>query len=399
MTSGASPVPGVSVQERRARGSSTGEEGEGVGVHHGEHRVQVHQRPGLGQLDRDHPPCRARPEQPPRQDLHTGRSGALAEADQDRAVAYHLDVAALDGGRRHGLAVDPAVRAGLGEHRVVGVHRLVVDGLGLAPGLGHRVHRDPVVDPAAAVPGEQGVGQGRQDEVVVRQEVQAQGAQRRVPLAQRRRQFPLVQAAEQVGGQFVRAHGGQYRPGRGGQAGTEVGLPVVQDAGEEEVHRLVELDRLGEQVVQEMDGDAPLPQECLEGPVLLLGAGHPHDVVEDSSSLLAGVSRSKSRPGSCRTTCFSAPTSEFTWNMFSPDPEPGQWLLGQQCCRRFFPFRYRILFGQCDGDFRTRSFSPDQRTADRRRNARGRFFRSRIDNDPKSPATSFLGTAKPRLTP
>ena len=100
--------------------------------------------------------------------------GALAHPDQDGAVADRLHVAALErgpaevvrrrSGRRRPSWRVPVLEVGVGEHRVVAVDRGDVVGLEPAGRPEHRVDRDPAVDPARRVAGEQGVRQRRQHE-------------------------------------------------------------------------------------------------------------------------------------------------------------------------------------------------------------------------------------------
>jgi hypothetical protein len=83
------------------------------------------------------------------QGFHRHGRGPLAHADQDRAVAQDVHVAALHAGRQV-IGVVVAVigeEVGAGEHGVVVVHGADVQALPLPGGLGHRVHRDPAVDP------------------------------------------------------------------------------------------------------------------------------------------------------------------------------------------------------------------------------------------------------------
>ena len=141
---------------------------EGGPVDHGHHRVQVHHGPRGRQLDGDDPARLASPEQRAGQQLDRHRGGPLAHPDHHRAVPEHVHVAALDGGGlvvRVVVAVVPG-EVGGGEHRVEPVDGPAVQGLPLPGGLGHRVDRHALVDPAGVVPREQVVGQRRQHEVV-----------------------------------------------------------------------------------------------------------------------------------------------------------------------------------------------------------------------------------------
>ena len=80
-----------------------------------------------------------------------------------------------------------------------------------------------------------------------------------------------------------------------------------------------------------MDGDSPVAEGCLGGPSAASAPWTPHPASsKSSSSLLLGVNRSKSRPGSCRTTSFGAPNIEdlapghVLLRDFDPDFDLGQ---------------------------------------------------------------------------
>ena len=113
-----------------------GEGGHDVAVQEGEDRVQVHVRAILGHHRRDHPLGRALGEQVLGDLLDHARLGALAHADQHRAVADRHHVAAFQ--RRPAEVLDvevavvaqlrvPEVEAGVLEHRVVAVDRQQVE--------------------------------------------------------------------------------------------------------------------------------------------------------------------------------------------------------------------------------------------------------------------------------
>ena len=131
-----------------------GVEHEGGAVDHGHHRVEVHHRVRLGQLDGDDGVGLAAGEQGAGEDFRRHRGGPLAHADQDRAVAQDVHVAAFHAGRQVVGVVVAVVgdEARAGEQGVVAVHGPDVQRLPLPGGLGHRVHRDPAVDPAGVVP-------------------------------------------------------------------------------------------------------------------------------------------------------------------------------------------------------------------------------------------------------
>ena len=123
---------------------------------------------------RDHPLGCALGEQRLRDLLDHPGLRALADADEHRAVADGLHVAALE--RRHGRSRRRRTarrrracgyqysKSASGEHRVVAVDRRDVVGLAPARRPEHRVDRHAAVDPARRVPGEQRVRQRRQDE-------------------------------------------------------------------------------------------------------------------------------------------------------------------------------------------------------------------------------------------
>ena len=85
------------------------------------------------------------------------------------AVGHGVDV----GQQQQAVGVHGAGQQG-GEQRVVAVDGAHVQGLPLPGGLGHRVDRDPAVDPAGVVPGEQVVGQRGKQEVIGPQHVPLQ---------------------------------------------------------------------------------------------------------------------------------------------------------------------------------------------------------------------------------
>jgi hypothetical protein len=113
------------------------------------------------------------------------------------ATAEFVNIAAFHAGRKVIGVVIAVVseEAGVGKHGVVVVDGADVQGLPLPGGLGHRVHRDPAVDPAGVVPGEQVVGQRGEQEVIGPQHVPFQA------LGPQRPQVCLEYPADQVLGQ------------------------------------------------------------------------------------------------------------------------------------------------------------------------------------------------------
>jgi hypothetical protein len=106
----------------------------------------VHARPLCRHGDGDDALRRARVEETLGQQLHAGRAGALAHADQDAAVSDHQDVAALELGRT-AEAIAPGLVGLCGEQRVVPVDRVEVNGLAPPGGLRHRVDGHTAVHP------------------------------------------------------------------------------------------------------------------------------------------------------------------------------------------------------------------------------------------------------------
>ena len=104
-----------------------GEHGERIDVEHREHGVEVHAGALRWDLHRDHLCRRLGSEQPLREQFHAGRVGALAHADQHRAVADHERVTAFQEHRT--VAVAPHLELGVAELRVVLVDRLQVQRL------------------------------------------------------------------------------------------------------------------------------------------------------------------------------------------------------------------------------------------------------------------------------
>jgi hypothetical protein len=134
-----------------------GVEHEGGAVDHGHQGVEVHRRVRLGNLGGDHGASLAGLEQGAGEDLHGHRRGPLPHADQHGVVTQDVHIAALHAGRQVTgvVAAVPGDEVSAGEHRVIGVHGADVQVFPLPGGLGHRVHRDPAVDPGRVVAGEQ----------------------------------------------------------------------------------------------------------------------------------------------------------------------------------------------------------------------------------------------------
>jgi hypothetical protein len=90
--------------------------------------------------------------------------GPLGQADQDRPIADDLDVAALQGGQAEVLDVEavvvarrrvPELEVRLAEHRMGLVDGGHVVGLPPPGRPVHRIDRDPAIDPARRIAGEQ----------------------------------------------------------------------------------------------------------------------------------------------------------------------------------------------------------------------------------------------------
>jgi hypothetical protein len=153
-----------------------GVEHERAVVDHRHRRVEVHHGPGSRQLHGDDRVRLATLEQGTGEDLGAHRGRPLPHPDHDDPAAEHVHVTALDRRGQVVLVIVAVVGGEVrhGEHRVVAVDGPAVERLALAGGLGHRVDRDPAVNPAGVVPLEQVVGQRRQQEVVGAQHVPLQ---------------------------------------------------------------------------------------------------------------------------------------------------------------------------------------------------------------------------------
>ncbi len=150
-----------------------GEDGDQVAVAEAEHGVQVHRGAGFRQAGDDDPLDGFVLEQVQRQLADGLARRTLAHADQHHAVADRHDVAAFEGGVAMVLVrvAVPDLEVGVGE---LGVE--FVDGAGQQGFLAsrrpvHRVQRHAAIDPAGGVAGELGVGQRRQDEAGVAEEI------------------------------------------------------------------------------------------------------------------------------------------------------------------------------------------------------------------------------------
>ena len=213
------------------------------------------------------------PEQRPGDPQHRLRRGPLAHADHHRAVADGLHVAALDVGTAPVFA-DPAEPDGEllgGEHRAEPVDGLHDHGLRLAGRLGHRVDRDPVVDPARRVALEQEVRQRRQQH---RRRVGGLPHQPRVPS-----HVGLGDPADQELGHHRRIRGPD--PLGGPLRGGDADLALVQDVPAHPVPGLRAGQRLGQQVLGLEHLDAAVAHRLAEHVMLGLGPRHPQHVVEE----------------------------------------------------------------------------------------------------------------------
>jgi hypothetical protein len=234
----------------------------------------VHHRVRLGQLDGDHGVGLAAGEQGAGEDLRRHRRGPLAHPDQDRAVPEDVHVAAFHAGR-HVAGVVVAVvgdEIGAGEQRVVVVDGADVQAFALPGGLGHRVHRDPAVDPAGVVAGEQVVGQRCEQEVIGPQHVPFQA------LGPQRPQVGLEHAADQVLGQPRTVEVLEQLAERAGQRRAQH-LGGAQPV-KHERPALGKLQRLGQQLPEVVHLHAPVPEDLGEHVVFFLGLAGPQHVVE-----------------------------------------------------------------------------------------------------------------------
>jgi hypothetical protein len=208
------------------------------------------------------------------QDFRRHRRGPLTHADQDRAVTQDVNVAAFHAGRQVTgvVAAVPGGEAGPGEHGMVFVDGADVQVFALPGGLGHRVRRDPAVDPGRVVAGEQVVGPGREQEVVGPQHVPLQA------LGPQRPQVGLEHPADQVLG--------QPRP-------VEVLEQLTHRADQRRAHDLGgthpvqherpafgQLQRLGQQLREVVHPHAAVAEDLGEHVVFFLGPGRPQHVVE-----------------------------------------------------------------------------------------------------------------------
>ena len=181
-------------------------------------------------------------------------------------------VAALDGRRPVRLVVVAVEHRRVGEQRVEAVDDTRVQALAAAGGHRHRVDRQPAVDPGDVVALEQVVRQRCQQEVVVAQALPQQARDGRPgdvgleqaadqPLRKSRRRSALEHLAQRLV---------ERRAEPGGR-----GEPV-----REERARPRHVERLGEQVGEEVDDDPPAPQQLGEPVVLLARPLRPQHVVE-----------------------------------------------------------------------------------------------------------------------
>lgn len=224
-------------------------------------------------------------EQAAGQHLHRLRGGALAHPDEDGAVADDQDVAALDGGRVVVLPLGPVVegaRLGAGEQGVVAVDRLEVDGLALPGRPAHRVDGHPVVYPGRGVPGEEVVRQRVQQEVVQVHDVEADGGR----LTVARQELPLGHAADERVGQL---RAGQLLEGGPQMLGGERSvLLLLEDPVQDEPSGHRDVQRLTEQIAEEVHLHTAVAQHVREAVVLLAGPADPEHVVEEERVLVAG---------------------------------------------------------------------------------------------------------------
>lgn len=129
-------------------------------------------------------------------------------------------------------------------------------------------------------------------------------------------ELPLGHAADERLGQFGC---GQGLEGRAEVVGGEGAvLLLVEDAVQDERAGRRDRQGLGEQVAEEVDGDAPVAQHVREAVVLGARPAHPEHVVEEEGVLVAGGEPLSSRSGRCRMTRRSRPVSESTWSAMPP---------------------------------------------------------------------------------
>lgn len=151
-----------------------------------------------------------------------------------------------------------------------------------------------------------------EQEVVQLHDMEAHGGRLRV----RAEELPLGHAADEDLGQF--GCGQVLEGGAEVVGGEDAVLLLVEDPVQDERSGRRDLQGLGEQIAEEVDGDTAVAQDVREAVVLRARPAHPEQVVEEERVLVAGVSLLSSRSGRCRMTRRSRPASESTWNPMSP---------------------------------------------------------------------------------
>ena len=138
---------------------------EGVPIHLGQHRVQMHEGPQIGDIQRQNGADLGGliPKDVPGQDLDGLRRGALGDAHRQQPRAEIQNIAALYAER----VLPPVVKGYLpGEIGMVFQNILSVDGLPPACGGIHGVEADTLPDAGEGIPGEVQVGDRVQHEPV-----------------------------------------------------------------------------------------------------------------------------------------------------------------------------------------------------------------------------------------
>ncbi len=161
---------------------------------------------------------------------------------------------------------------------MVAVDHLEVQDLAAADAVGHRAEHDARADPGRGVPRVVRVRQGRDDEVV---EARGRGREARAREGQVREGDPADAPAGQLAAREGLEPGAdlplQARPeGRGAQGAAQ---HLVAGGGD--------VERLAQERLELLDVDAAVLQDLRERVVLLLGALHPEDVVEEQLGAVA----------------------------------------------------------------------------------------------------------------
>jgi hypothetical protein len=235
----------------------------------------MHARALLGQVDREDLAGGVRVEQPLRQRLDRSGASALTHADEQRAAAEDEHVAPFQP-RRAVHAVAPHLLAGTGEQRMAAVDRAHVQGLAPARRVGHVVDADAAVDPARGVAREEVVGQRREHE--------GQPVDRGGEPGGRERELVERDAADEhlrqaLGRELV-------HPAAQALAQPRTEVDVAQRAFQYGAAHAVDRQRLGQQLLEVEDLDAPPAQGVGEGVVLLARAADPRQVVEEQLVLV-----------------------------------------------------------------------------------------------------------------